>query len=72
MEVTYKSLEDLKTEEAFHGIFASVSSAMKSWVLRLLNYLALITGQRCMKLDRVQNSSGVLTRNILEFSTSNF
>ena len=78
MEVTYKVLEGLRTEEAFHGIFASfmeylspVSSAVKSWVLRLLNYLAFVTGQRGMKLDRVQITSGVLTRNILEFSTSN-
>ena len=72
MEVTYNGLEGLRTEEAFYGIFVLVSSAVKSWVLRLLNYVAFVTGQRGMKLDLVQITSGVLTRNILQFSTSNF
>ena len=54
VEVTCEGLEGLRMEEAFHENLPLVSSAVKSWVLRLLNYFAFVTGQRDMKLDRVQ------------------
>ena len=50
MEVTYKVLE---RKELFMEYLPPVSSDVKSCVLRLLNYLVFVAGQRRMKLDRV-------------------
>ena len=52
MEVTYKGLKVCERKKHFMEYFPPVSSAVKSWVSRLLNYLAFVTGQRGMELDR--------------------
>ena len=72
MEVKYKGLEGLRTEEAFHGIFASCIIRCEELGVETPELPRVHNRPKRYEVGSSANHQWVLTRNILEFSTSNF
>ena len=72
MQVTYKGLEGLRTEEAFHGIFASCIIRCEELGIEAPKQPRVHNWPKRYEVGSSANHQWVLTKNILQLSTSNF